>query len=101
MHRIATIKDTSLTRCKICFSRQPLQIFLDKFRNVPSFDIHEHTVEDINLIIYSKISQNSRMTQYMQAEISEDRLLTIGFGKRISSRAEGIFLWVILVLDEL
>ncbi len=98
LHSIVAADDTSLTRLKIFFSSRPLQVFLDKFRNVPGFDIHAHTVEDINLVIHSKMSQNSRMSQYMQAE---DRLLTIEFANKISSKAQGIFLWVVLVLDEL
>ena len=101
LHSIAAAVDTSLTRFKICFSSRPLQIFLDRFSDVPGFDIHEHTVEDISLVIHSKMSQNSRMSRYMQAENTEDRLLTKELGKKISSKAEGIFLWVILVLDEL
>ena len=101
LHSIAAAVDTSLTRFKICFSSRPLQIFLDKFRDVPGFDIHEHTVEDISLVIHSKMTQNSRMCRYMQAENPEHRLLSMEFGNRISSRAEGVFLWVILVLDEL
>ena len=101
LHSIAAAVDTSLTRLKICFSSRPLQVFLDKFRNVPGFDIHAHTVEDINLVIHSKMSQNSRMSQYMQAENHKDRLLTVELASKISSKAEGIFLWVILVLDEL
>ena len=92
---------TYMTRFKICFSSRPVQIFLDKFMDVPGFDIHEYTMEDIKLVIHSKMSQNSRMSQYMQADNPEDRLLTIEFGDKISSKAEGIFLWVILVLDEL
>jgi len=101
LHSIASAVDTSLTRFKICFSSRPLQIFLDRFWDVPSFDIHEHTVEDINLVIHTKMSHNARMSQYMQADNPKNRLLTIEFGNKISSRAEGIFLWVILVLDEL
>ena len=58
-------------------------------------------MEDIKLVIHSKMSQNARMSQCMQPGNPEDRLLTMEFGNKICSKAEGIFLWVILVIDEL
>ena len=98
---IATTEDTSLTRLRVCFSSRPLQILLDKFGGLPGFDIREHTADDVKQVIESKMSQNARMSRFMQAETPEDRLLTLDFKGKVFSRAKGVFLWVILVLDEL
>ena len=93
--------DTALTKIKVCFSSRPLQILLDKFSGVPGFYIQEHTMEDIKLVIHSKMSQNPRMSTYVQAASSKNGLIAAKFAAEVSSRAEGIFLWVKLVLDEL
>ena len=101
LYSITSVKDTALTNIKVCFSSRPLQIFLDKFTKEPGFDIQEHTTEDIKLVIRSKMSQNPRMSQCMQAVTQGDRVLAEEFAVEVSSRAKGIFLWVKLVLDEL
>lgn len=101
LRTIAVAQHASLTRLKIFFSSRPLQIFLDKFGDVPGFDIRDHTVEDVKTLVHSKLSQNSRMSRCIQVGTPQDKALAAEFGDRVSSKAEGIFLWVILVLDEL
>ena len=101
LYSITTVKDIALTNIKVCFSSRPLQIFLDKFNEEPGFDIQEHTTEDIKLVIRSKMFQNPRMSQCIQSATPGDRALADEFAAEVSSRANGIFLWVKLVLDEL
>ena len=101
LYSIATMTETALTEIKICFSSRPLQIFLDKFNDEPGFSIHEHTTEDIRMVIQSRMSQNRAMFQCMKEATPRYRLLATEFAKEVILRAEGIFLWVKLVLDEL
>ena len=93
--------DSGLTSIKICFSSRPLQIFMDKFQNVPGFDIHEHTGKDIVSYIESRMLGNPRMCHVMQQGSQKDVENSKEFANRLSSRAHGIFLWVKLVLKSL
>ena len=101
LHSIITAENASFTRFKIFFSSRPLQVFLDRFGDASALDIQNYTAEDIRRVIQSRMSQNSRMSRYMQVERSGDSVLAIEIANQIFSRANGIFLWVILVLDEL
>ena len=101
LYSITDISDTAMTNIKVCFSSRPLQIFLDKFAGAPGFDIHEHTIEDIRVVVKARLSQNTRMSQCMEEATPRYRQLISKFAYEIISRAEGIFLWVNLVLDEL
>ena len=101
LSKITSVADTALTNIKICFSSRSLENFLDNFNDVQGFYIHEYTTDDIRSVIQSRMSQNQRMFEYMQEASPENRLLTIKFEMEVLTKAEGIFLWVKLVLDEL
>jgi hypothetical protein len=89
------------TKLKICFSSRPLQIFLDNFKNVPGFALHEYTFEDIKTVVASKMRGSIRMAEYMDSVVIAKRQAAQKLAREIVSRAEGVFLWVRLVLDEL
>lgn len=101
LNQIVTTGNEAYTRIKICFSSRPLQIFLDKFPDAIGFDLPEWTAGDIELVIKSRMSDNTRMHQYIHSSAAKDRELALQFADRIASGALGVFLWVKLVLDEL
>ena len=90
---------SGFTSIKVCFSSRPLQVFMDKFQDVPGFDIHEHTGEDILLYIESRMLGNPRMCRVIQQGSQKDVETSEEFVHKLHSRAHGIFLWVELVLD--
>lgn len=88
-------------KLKICFSSRPLQVFIDSFKNVPGFTLHEYTLEDIKKVVASKMRGSVRMAEYLDSPLASKRLASQKLAQEIVSRAEGVFLWVRLVLDEL
>ena len=98
---IMNLADDALTKIMVSFSSRPLQIYLDEFHDVPGFSIHEQTRQDIALLIGSRLSENARMYRIMQDGKPRDKQLVDKFAEEATSKAEGIFLWVKLALDEL
>ena len=99
------VHDSSLawTKLKVIFSSRPSQVFLDEFdaSHVPRFQLQDHTANDINVVIDTKMRANVRMLQHMNSLDHTTRTLTQKFAFEVASRAEGVFIWVKLVLDEL
>ncbi|KAK5098806.1 hypothetical protein LTS08_006184 [Lithohypha guttulata] len=92
---------TASTRIKICFSSRPLNIFLDYFPEVPGFSMQDHTRADMEIVVDTILRGNRRMEQRLD---SEDGLVNGPVSllrQQILERADGVFLWVRLVLDEL
>lgn len=85
-----TQQRTSRTRVKILFSSRPWDKFTDAFGDCPGFRIHEHTENDIRELCYYII----------QAECPSSRELLL-LVEEIVKQAEGVFLWVKLVLLDL
>ena len=101
LHRIVNMKQETLTKIKVFFSSRPLQVFLDRFDHVQGFSLHEWTAHDIDTVIHAKMKENVRMRRYLQSSVSEEAQAVQTLAKEISERAQGVFLWVRLVLDEL
>jgi hypothetical protein len=101
LNGIVNAQQGAHTRIKICFSSWPLQIFLDRFQDTAGFDLRKWTASDIEIVINSRMRTNTRMLQYLQSPAPKDRSLPSQFADEIASKAEGVFLWVRLVLDEL
>ncbi|KAK5077127.1 hypothetical protein LTR51_002814 [Lithohypha guttulata] len=92
---------TASTRIKICFSSRPLNIFLDYFSEIPGFFMQDHTIADMEIVVDTILRGNRRMEQQLD---SEDGLVNgpvLLLRQQILERADGVFLWVRLVLDEL
>lgn len=98
---ISADQQTANTRLKICFSSRPLNIFLDSFTQTPGFALHEQTREDISNLVQSRMGGNQRMVSYLQSARDDERMQIEGLSEKICSRAQGVFLWVKLTLDEL
>jgi NACHT domain len=75
-------------RIRICASSRPHNVFYDMFGEFPGLAIHDWTQKDIDIYTFDKLGQCKR-------EGLED------LHKEITSRAQGVFLWVRLVIEEL
>jgi hypothetical protein len=58
------------------------------------FDLYKWTTGDIELVIKSRMSDNTRRYKYMHSSAAKDRELALQFTDKIASGAQGIFLWV-------
>lgn len=91
----------SSTEIKICCSSRPWNVFRDSFSNIAGCKVHEHTREDIQKYISGRFENNTRMRDMVAREKrgGDDTIQTLKY--TLSTRAEGVFIWVRLVLDEL
>ena len=82
---------------KICLSSRPLVIFEEAFRKTPGLRLQDLTSGDIRRFVTDKLSRDPKM-----------RLITVneplhnhGLIEEISGKAQGVFLWVKLVVRSL
>jgi hypothetical protein len=88
------------TRVKICFSSRPWNAFERNFRDCPGFRIHEYTQRDIWEFINGKLGEGAGTGQQFDPDAQLEPSLILDLASKIASRAEGMFLWVKLVVDE-
>jgi len=79
------------TQVRICFSSRPWDAFIQEFGGCPGFKIHDHTEGDIHAYCMDIISSQRPEAITSLAELLPD----------IVRRAQGVFLWVRLVLEDL
>ncbi|KAK0735310.1 hypothetical protein B0T21DRAFT_411949 [Apiosordaria backusii] len=77
---------------KICVSSRELPLFQERFSSYPKLRLHEVTSLDIMDYVKSTLEQNEDLSATI------DHNLTLRLGQRIIAKAEGVFLWVSLVL---
>ena len=88
------------TRVKICFSSRPWNAFERNFRDCPGFKIHEHTQRDIWEFINGKLGESAGTGQSFDPDAQLGPSIISDLASQIATRAEGVFLWVKLVVDE-
>ncbi|TGO49410.1 hypothetical protein BOTNAR_0432g00010 [Botryotinia narcissicola] len=82
---------------KFCISSRPLPDFLSVFRDTCTLKLEDLTRDDINDYVVAKLEQNKLMRMF----ISNDLDTTSWLIEEIIHRAQGVFLWVILVVKSL
>lgn len=88
--------DPETVQVKLILASRPETQFLDWLQDHPGFRIHDHTASDIKLYARGRVR-----TELSQRHIMEKtELIEVVLG-RISSLAQGVFIWVRLVMDEL
>ncbi len=96
LDRLTRLTDNSSFRLRLCLAGRQENIFKDAFRNCPGFSIHEHTTSDIRQ--YTE----GRIQCAMSGNLTEDGELALSsLVENVIEKAEGVFLWVRLVSDEL
>ncbi|RFU29445.1 hypothetical protein B7463_g6896, partial [Scytalidium lignicola] len=89
------------TKVKVCATSRPEQIFLDNFIDVPGFWIHDHTTADIGMVVDIEFEANARLMRCLYHGTDDQKLAIMELRNKILSNAEGVFLWVRLILEEL
>ena len=92
---------SSRTKVKICATSRPEQVFLDNLSDAPGFSIHDHTSSDIEKVVDIEFEANARLRRCLQSGPEVQKLAIQGLRTKIIFLAEGVFLWVRLILDEL
>ncbi|KAI0455159.1 hypothetical protein F5B21DRAFT_473095 [Xylaria acuta] len=85
---LEAIQPSKTKTVKLCFSSRPWDIFMTTFQNTPGFDIQKFTQADIRDYCLGSIRDES-------ADVLEELVPVI------ISRANGVFLWVKLVIKDL
>lgn len=82
---------------KVCLSSRPLLIFEESFRESPGLRLQDLTSGDIRRFVTDRLSNDPRMRQIAENESSQRH----DFEKEICNKAQGVFLWVKLVVRSL
>ncbi|KLU87987.1 hypothetical protein MAPG_06977 [Magnaporthiopsis poae ATCC 64411] len=82
---------------KCCLASRPWNNFEDAFRRCPSLRVQDLTAPDIAHFIDSKFRSNSGFLEFQTRAPSQAQTLV----KDIATKAEGVFLWVLLVVRSL
>ncbi|CZR65525.1 uncharacterized protein PAC_15425 [Phialocephala subalpina] len=82
---------------KLCVSSRPWNVFEDAFKTRPSLRLEDLTYEDIRYYCSTNLSNNPGFTalQCEKPRAASDLI------NNVSKKAEGVFLWVILVVQSL
>jgi hypothetical protein len=91
------LTSSSNTNVKVCLSSRPLMVFKDAFSSSPRLQLQDLTSQDIKLYVNDKLSNNPRYEVLAQREPNRAPALV----NDIVTRAEGVFLWVTLVVKSL
>ena len=96
LDRLTLLTENPFFRLRLCMAGRQENVFKDAFRNCAGFSIQEHTARDI--FEYT----NGRMQNAIRGDLTEDGELGLStLTGNVIERAEGVFLWVKLVVDEL
>ena len=82
---------------KICLSSRPLLIFEEPFKESPGLRLQDLTSGDIRRFVSDRVSNDPRMRQIAENEPSQRH----DFEREICKKAQGVFLWVKLVVRSL
>ena len=97
MDIIRTLRDlVSSPRIKLCFSSRPWTIFLNAFPKTQRLILEHNTKPDIKTYVDEKFTQDEC---YLQLARSDERYKK--FPRQIVENANGVFLWVVLVVSKL
>lgn len=90
---------TDLSKCpnvKLCISSRPWNQFTEYFGTRPTMSIHELTRNDIRNFAQQELSRHPRWGSLTNERGERDGMIV-----EIVQRAQGVFLWVVLVVRQL
>lgn len=87
----------SSANVKVCVSSRPLPVFERAFNGLPSLRLQDLTFEDIRSFVKDRLANNDQMQQLINEEPERAPKLIV----EIVSKAQGVFLWVDLVVASL
>ena len=86
----------SMVNVKFCLASRPYPAFTNAFGSCPGLLVHEHTRDDVQWYARQQIA-SSTQCQDTDQDISEMHQLAV----EITQRANGVFIWVRIVVEEL
>ncbi|MCJ1405548.1 hypothetical protein MMC11_008776, partial [Xylographa trunciseda] len=96
LKQLAQSKGNPSFRLRLCLAGRPENVFRDAFQTCPGISIHEHTTQDIRLYVEEQIKDG------MGSELTDRGVQDLNIlVQDIIERAQGVFLWVRLVVTEL
>lgn len=92
-------KDLSLCseHAKFCLSSRPWPIFHDIYQGVPGLRVQDMTHDDIKIYVEEKLEKNWKMQELLDENPEE----ASGLINELVNKADGVFLWVELVVKSL
>ncbi|KAH8745420.1 hypothetical protein F5882DRAFT_262810, partial [Hyaloscypha sp. PMI_1271] len=93
--------NSAATRVKILFSSRPWSVFNDLFGSCAGFAIHNYTRGDIRDFVTGKIRNDRQLNELLYSPHDQGRSNLERLTSEIIKRAEGVFLWVKLVMENL
>ena len=97
-HMIQLLRDLDSSRfIKVCVSSRPLLIFEESFRNSPGLRLQDLTSGDIRRYVVDKLTTDPRIRE----TVEQDSFQKHDFVKEVCNKAQGVFLWVKLVVRSL
>ena len=91
----------SRTKVKILFSSRPWDAFVAGFGRYPGFKMHEQTKGDLRVFAFDKLTALHSITTPLPQVVGPVHARSGDIVSLIVDRAEGVFLWVRLVVESL
>lgn len=91
----------SAAQIRICLSSRPYNTFLDAFESFPGLKIQDHTMTDVLTYINGRFRDNRRMSLLLARDCEAKKPVGPDLIEALKDRAEGVFLWLRLTIDEL
>ena len=88
---------SNLPYVKFCIASRPLAVLKDAFSTCPALRLQDLTSEDIEMYVKDKLNGHKRMKVLMKKDFDSSDDLVQG----VIYKAEGVFLWVTLVITAL
>ncbi len=93
---LTEFKENPIFKIRLCVAGRPENIFKNAFRDYPSFAIHDYTETDIRLYAEDRIRRENNSILTDEGKGGLQMLVT-----ELIVKAQGVFLWVRLVVDEI
>ena len=91
------IAESSNCQVKICLSSRPWPVFEEAFRSIPSLKLQDLTSNDMTQYVVDKLNGDIRTRQLVKQDPEcAQELVT-----EIVNRADGVFLWITLIVRSL
>ena len=101
IHTIVQARVTSATRFQVCFSSRPWDDLRRSFEACPGIKIHEHTQDDIYKYTFGKLASVLNPIQSLSPAEQNRSQNFRSLVWEIVERAQGVFLWVKLIVSML
>ena len=96
LNRLAQLTENGCFRSRLCLASRAENVFKDALQSCPGLLMHMNTTKDVQIYAQDRIRKERGITL---TEVGEGELSTLT--DKIIEAAQGVFMWVRLVVDEL